>query len=232
MKKDLTYYMKLKYKIEIIPIPKNRGGGFEASIPQLGSYAFVGQSETAEEALKDLEETKKENFEEYIEKGIEIPEPEEPKREFRGDFLLRMPTFLHESLYAGAKENNVSLNQYINYLLTTCMTLDSLEKKIGELAQEVKQLSEKVSRVPEADIIEWEEQPPEPVYKPISARGTANFSGWLNVGCASNVHVGYGGFRAYGVDIWSCVDSIYLMHRTYEEKKNINLIGTLSHQEE
>ena len=126
MKKDLTYYMKLKYKIEIIPIPKNRGGGFEASIPQLGSYAFVGQSETAEEALKDLEETKKENFEEYIEKGIEIPEPEEPKREFRGDFLLRMPTFLHESLYAGAKENNVSLNQYINYLLTSNLQIHQI----------------------------------------------------------------------------------------------------------
>jgi len=231
MKKDLNYYMSLDYRIDITPIPKDEGGGFVASIPQLGKYAFIGGGETPIEALKDLEETKKEYFKEYIKKKIEIPEPEKPKREFRGDFLIRMPTFLHESLYAGAKENNVSLNQYINYLLTTCMTLDSLEKKIGELAQEVKQLSERISRVPDADIIDWKEPSPQPVDKPIIATGTANLSGWLNVGCASNVHVGHGGV-AHGVVIGSDVSSIYLTHRTYEKKKNIDLIDPSTYQEE
>lgn len=76
MKKDIDYYMKLKYKIKIIHIPKNLGGGFNASIPQLGEYAFIGDGETEEEALKDLEETKREYFQDYIKKGIEIPEPE------------------------------------------------------------------------------------------------------------------------------------------------------------
>jgi len=159
MKKDLNYYMSLDYGIEITPIPKDEGGGFVASIPQLGKYAFIGGGKTPIEALKDLEETKKEYFKEYIKKKIEIPEPEEPKREFRGDFLIRMPTFLHESLYAAAKKNEVSLNQYINYLLTTCMTLDSFEKKIEELSQEIKQLPEKISKAPEASSIEWRGQP-------------------------------------------------------------------------
>jgi len=126
MKKDLNYYMSLDYRIEITPVPKDEGGGFVASIPQLGKYAFIGAGKTPSIALKDLEGTKKEYFKEYIKKKIEIPEPEEPKREFRGDFLIRMPTFLHESLYAAAKENNVSLNQYINYLLTSNLQIHQI----------------------------------------------------------------------------------------------------------
>jgi len=118
VKKMLDYYLKLNYKTEIIPIPKKEGGGFEASIPQLGRYAFVGQGETPQEALEDLHETKKEYFEEFIEKGIKIPEPEEEKKEFRGEVLVRMPKFVHKELYMAAKENGISLNQYINILLT------------------------------------------------------------------------------------------------------------------
>jgi len=76
-KKDIDYYMKLKYKIVVISIPIYLGGGFNASIPQLGSCAFIGDGETEEEALRDLEETKREYFEDYLEKGIKIPEPEE-----------------------------------------------------------------------------------------------------------------------------------------------------------
>jgi len=142
MKKDLNYYMSLDYGIEITPIPKDEGGGFVASIPQLGKYAFIGGGKTRIEALKDLEETKKEYFKEYIKKKIDIPEPEEPKREFRGAILIRIPTFLHESIYAGAKENNVSLNQYINNLLTKSMTLDSLEKKIEEMPTKISKTTE------------------------------------------------------------------------------------------
>jgi len=118
MKKDINYFMNLNYKIEITPIPEEMGGGFEASIPQLGKYAFIGYGNIIDEALKDLEETKIEYFKEFLEKGIEIPEPEKPKKEFRGDFLLRMPTYLHEDLYYTAKKNDVSINQFINYLLT------------------------------------------------------------------------------------------------------------------
>jgi len=62
MKKDLNYYLKLPYMMEISVIPKEKGGGFEAAIPELGRYAFVGQGDTIEDAIQDLEETKKENF--------------------------------------------------------------------------------------------------------------------------------------------------------------------------
>jgi len=76
MKKDLNYYLNLRYKIELIPIPEEDGGGWRAEIPELGRYAFVGDGETVEEALRSLEETKKDYFEDWYKKGIEIPEPD------------------------------------------------------------------------------------------------------------------------------------------------------------
>lgn len=118
MTKKLSYYMSLAYRIEIQAIPKELGGGFEASIPQLGRYAFIGQGDTPQEALEDLEETKKEYFIEFLEKGINISEPEPAKKEFRGEFLFRMPKILHEELYNAAKSNKISLNQYMLFLLT------------------------------------------------------------------------------------------------------------------
>ena len=118
MTKTLAFYMALDYKIEIQAIPKDEGGGYEASIPQLGRYAFVGQGNTPIEALEDLEETKKEYFIEFLEKEIDIPEPDSPKKEFRGEFLFRMPKILHEELYNSAKLNKISLNQYMLFLLT------------------------------------------------------------------------------------------------------------------
>ena len=77
--KDLNYYMKLPYTIEITPIPPSGGGGFMATIPRIGRYAMVGDGETIEEALQDLDRCKRERFSEYIEEGCSIPEPEELK---------------------------------------------------------------------------------------------------------------------------------------------------------
>ena len=206
MKNDLTYYAKLRYKTVITPIPEDEGGGFEASIPQLGSYAFIGEGETSGEALKDLEKTKREYFKEFMKKGIEIPEPDEPTKEFRGDFLLRMPKFLHRDLYLAAKENEVSLNQYMNYLLTKSMTLDSLEKKIEELSQEIKQLPEKINKAPEASSIEWGGQPPRLVSV---VTNTADF------GMPADFD-----------------NQTYLMHESSERKKKIDTLETFLQQEE
>jgi len=77
MKKDLNYYLKLRYTIELIPIPEEDGGGWRAEIPELGRYAFVGDGKTIEEALAQLEKVKKDYFEDWYKEGIKIPEPGE-----------------------------------------------------------------------------------------------------------------------------------------------------------
>ena len=129
MKKDLNYYLNLPYKMEITVIPKEKGGGFEAAIPDLGRYAFVGQGDTIEDAIKDLEETKRENFKNLLMKKVDIPEPDSSTREYRGEFLIRMPKFLHKELAEAAQENGISLNQYMNYLLINNYRI----AQIGEL---------------------------------------------------------------------------------------------------
>jgi len=36
LKKDLEYYMKLNYPLEVIQVPEDEGGGFIVTIPALG----------------------------------------------------------------------------------------------------------------------------------------------------------------------------------------------------
>jgi antitoxin HicB len=119
--KDINYYMGLKYPIEIREFDEEDGGGFDASIPMLGKYAFRGYGDTLEAALQSLKEVKREKFEYYLEKGTLIDEPpseSERHKEYTGRFVLRIPKFLHRRLAEEAAANGTSLNQYCVYLLS------------------------------------------------------------------------------------------------------------------
>ncbi len=118
MKKNLNYYMSLSYKIEIEPIPEKEGGGYVARLPQFGKSGIIGDGETAEEALSDLQKNQKLRFESYLKEGLDIPEPEAHREEFSGRFVIRIPRFLHRELVVSAKQNDVSLNQYVTALLS------------------------------------------------------------------------------------------------------------------
>ena len=115
LKKKLDYYLSLRYPVEIIPIPEDEGGGYMARIPQFGD-AIVGDGNTPEEALADLEEFKKERFFDFLKEGKLIPEPE--KEKYSGVFIVRVPKFLHRALAEEAKRNGVSFNQFVNTLLS------------------------------------------------------------------------------------------------------------------
>jgi HicB family. len=116
-KKDINYYMKLKYKIEVVPIPEEDGGGYEARIPQLGKAAFIGYGETVEEALAHLEVVKRDLFESYLKDGVPIPEPEKEEGRYSGRILLRVPIYLHKELSELARKEDISLNQLLNHLI-------------------------------------------------------------------------------------------------------------------
>ncbi len=115
--KNLDYSMKLPYRMEIEPIPENEGGGYCVSIPQLGRYALRADGETPDEALRNLEDVKRDLFASYLEEGVEIPEPEPDEEAYSGKFLVRIPRTLHRELALKAKENRVSLNQFVAFLL-------------------------------------------------------------------------------------------------------------------
>lgn len=140
MKKDLNYYMSLPYIVELKPILVEDGGGFSASIPQLGRYSLLSDGETIDEALDNLEEIKKERFAEYIQAGVTIPEPEKDEEDYSGKFVIRIPKYLHRELALTAKQNDVSLNQLVVSMLSSSVESHKWSPTITRLQTEVRLL--------------------------------------------------------------------------------------------
>ena len=144
MEKDLKYYAKLPYKIEVIPIPESYGGGYTARLPEIGQFAITGDGETPEEAIKNLEQSKLQRFSEYLEQGLKIPEPDPEKEEYSGRFIIRIPKILHRQLSESAKRQQVSLNHYVTYLLSVNSAWDENKRYFSEIRDSVKCMSEAI----------------------------------------------------------------------------------------
>jgi predicted HicB family RNase H-like nuclease len=119
--KALNYYLALDYPVEIKRIDENLGGGYLASIPCLGSQAFVGDGDTPQEAYDNLMTAKAEIFEDYLQSGVQIPKPPDVSQyeDYSGKLVLRMPRELHARLSLAARANDASLNQFIVYALSS-----------------------------------------------------------------------------------------------------------------
>jgi predicted RNase H-like HicB family nuclease len=111
--KDLNYYLGLNYEIKLRQLSEDEGGGWFAEIPALPGCMSDG--ETIEEAVRNLEDAKKIWIETCVALGRRVPEP--AAESFSGQLRIRMPKSLHKALSEKAKEENVSLNQYIVYQL-------------------------------------------------------------------------------------------------------------------
>ena len=110
--RSLEEYMKLPYKLEIIPDTEE--SGFVASYPELPGCISCG--ETISEVVANIEDAKKEWLLASIESGVEINEPENLDL-YSGQFKLRIPKSLHKTLSEDSKKEGVSMNQYCVYLL-------------------------------------------------------------------------------------------------------------------
>lgn len=141
MTNTLEFYLNLPYRVEIMPLSEEDGGGFMASIPQLGRKALCADGPTIQEAVNRLREIQKERFATYLEEGTPIPEPEPDIDEYSGRFVVRIPKYLHRELALRAKENNVSLNQFVSSLLA-----GGLQREVGHALTE-KLIEERTVRV-------------------------------------------------------------------------------------
>ncbi len=110
IKADLLKYIKLKYRVDLIP--DNQDGGYVAVIPDLPGC--VSQGETEEEALKMIAEAKEVWLEEELRRGRSIPLPRE---KYSGKFNVRVPKTLHERLALEAEREGVSLNTEVIAIL-------------------------------------------------------------------------------------------------------------------
>jgi len=116
--KTLDEYMKLPYRMEIIPDTEE--GGYVVSFPELPGCLTC--ADTLEQSAVNGEAAKREWLIAAMEEGIEIPEPVSLD-DYSGQFKLRIPKSLHHALVAHAKEEGISMNQYCVYLLTKNDTL-------------------------------------------------------------------------------------------------------------
>ena len=111
--KNLDYYLGIPYKYTLIPAEE---GGYVIEIPDLPGC--ISQGETVEEALAMIEDAKRGWIEIALEQGKDIPEPSKAAEEYSGKFNVRVPKSLHKALSEKAKEENISLNQFILYQLS------------------------------------------------------------------------------------------------------------------
>ena len=118
MDKDLSYYMKLNYKVEIIEDKEE--GGYALSHPELkGCFTCA---DTIPIGLENLNDAKKSWFMACLEDEIPIPEPDSVNK-YSGQFKLRMPKSLHKALAEYSQKEGVSMNQYCLYLLSRGMDI-------------------------------------------------------------------------------------------------------------
>jgi antitoxin HicB len=136
--KKLQYYTQLEYPIRIEPDPD---GGFVASIPDLpGCYSY---GDTKQESIEKLEESKAAWLESYHSMHGEAPEPANAQS-FSGRVLMRMPKHLHKRLNETAREEGVSINQYLVALVAEGICRGELARSNPLSVQ--KKYSEKKSR--------------------------------------------------------------------------------------
>jgi predicted HicB family RNase H-like nuclease len=112
----LRHYLDLSYPIEIV----EEKGAVTASIPDLPGCNSFG--ENVSDALRSLRQTKELWLKGRLDAGQPIPKPSVAE-EYSGKFVLRIPKVLHHTLDREAKQQGISLNQYILYLLSERHTL-------------------------------------------------------------------------------------------------------------
>lgn len=111
-KQPLEYYLNLPYPVTLYPASE---GGYVAQIKDLPGC--LTQGETLDETMDNINEARELWIETAYEAGDEIPLPSTDDT-YSGKLLLRMPKSLHRLLAQKADRENVSLNQYIVFLLS------------------------------------------------------------------------------------------------------------------
>lgn len=111
-KQPLEYYLNLQYPVTLYPASE---GGYVAQIKDL--LGCLTQGETLDETIENINEARELWIETAYESGDDIPLPS-TEVTYSGKLLLRMPKSLHRRLAEQAEQENVSLNQYIVFLLS------------------------------------------------------------------------------------------------------------------
>lgn len=117
--KDLQYYKSLNYNIIVQREELDGDVWFVAYCAEFGKDACHGIGSAETEAIESFK-VEKDFFIEYLYKeGIEIPSPEnDDTSNYSGVFTVRTTPWLHHQLVKQSKNQGVSLNSYINQIIS------------------------------------------------------------------------------------------------------------------
>lgn len=106
----------------------------------------VGQGETQEDAINELELNEEEWLETAKEYGIDIPEiPCEQLNPYSGKFTVRVAPYVHQAAAELAKKQGISLNQYVNDAIvaqnSSLTTVSSIMPIVSDAINKIKMLA-------------------------------------------------------------------------------------------
>jgi len=118
--RNLEFFKELDYKIIIEKQELDNEYWFIAYANELGKFACYGKGESQSEALENFVIEKNEFIEFLFKEDKEIPLPniQDETSKFSGFFNVRTSPTIHASLVYQAKELDISLNLYVNQLLS------------------------------------------------------------------------------------------------------------------
>lgn len=141
--KGIEYYMRLPYSILLHEVEEEGEEYWIAEVPELPGCKSHGS--TVEEAVKSVEEAKKDWILDSLKSGEEVPTPIE-REKYSGKLLVRMSRSLHRSLVVMADAEKLSLNQLIVTMLAKEVgrlnVLNRVEDKVDSLLQKIDQVLE------------------------------------------------------------------------------------------
>ncbi len=124
--------MVASYSIQVSPLMKEDGGGFQAVFPPL-ARSVVGYGTTAQEAIADLHLAVPTFLQMMSKTEQTLPEAPTEKDwdDFSGKFNVRVAKVLHAQLVELAEEQGVSLNSLVQTVLASGATALVAGKKFG-----------------------------------------------------------------------------------------------------
>ena len=130
--RNLAYYMDLPYTTIL---RKDEEGDVVARVEELPGCVSHGQNEA--EAVENLASMKKLWFEDCLESGEDIPEPEKREPPSSGKWVQRVPRSLHRELTRMAKTEGVSLNQLVTSMLSHQVTTKTAQKTMKNMEEQM-----------------------------------------------------------------------------------------------
>lgn len=123
-------YLKLPYSRVLIP---EEEGGYSAEILEFpGCYS---QGDTAEEAIRNIEDAASNWIEATLQAGKPIPPPS-TDYEYAGKVALRLPRSIHRQAMRMAERDGVSLNQFLVSAIAARVGAEELYNRIAERAED------------------------------------------------------------------------------------------------